>query len=217
MFFKNALLSVYNSPANNPRLIDASQRLLKLGYTLCGSRGTAERVAQAGMPITDISNLTGRGPILGHQVVTLDPAVHAGLLARHTEADYEVLEGQKLLWFDFLWAALYPLLEAIEAPGATEESVTKKIDVGGRALLCAGAKLTEPRIVVASVDDLEEVFTWMEAHQPNRKKNLRRMAACAEGVVTIYSSWSADYLAERPIQYRNHNGPPLKLEWEGRT
>ena len=74
---KRALLSVYDKTG----VVDLARRLHDLGWTLVSSGGTARALAGAGLPVTDVADLTGTPAILGHRVVTLHPKVHGGLLA----------------------------------------------------------------------------------------------------------------------------------------
>src|SRR5688572_12583321 len=72
-----ALLSVYDKT----RIAELAAGLHELGWHLVSSGGTATTIAAAGVPVTDVAELTGYPAILGHRVVTLHPVVHAGLLA----------------------------------------------------------------------------------------------------------------------------------------
>ena len=72
-----ALLSVYDKAG----IVELATGLHDLGWRLVSSGGTARALADAGLPVTDVADLTGFPAILGHRVVTLHPAVHAGLLA----------------------------------------------------------------------------------------------------------------------------------------
>src|SRR3954449_473906 len=74
---KRALLSVYDKTG----VVDLARRLHDLGWTLVSSGGTARALADAGLPTTDVADLTGMPAILGHRVVTLHPKVHGALLA----------------------------------------------------------------------------------------------------------------------------------------
>ena len=72
-----ALLSVFDKTG----IVGLAQGLHDLGWTLLSSGGTAAAVAGAGIPVTDVADVTGFGPILDHRVVTLHPRVHGGILA----------------------------------------------------------------------------------------------------------------------------------------
>jgi len=79
-----ALLSVYDKTG----IADFARSLHELGCDLVSSGGTAKAIAEAGLPVTDVAELTGVPAILGHRVVTLHPKVHGGILADRTQADH---------------------------------------------------------------------------------------------------------------------------------
>lgn len=85
---KNALLSVYNKGG----IVEFAQELIRLGWRIFASGGTAKALAAAGVEVTDVAELVGGGAILEHRVVTLSREVHAGLLARNVAADLEELD-----------------------------------------------------------------------------------------------------------------------------
>ena len=76
-----ALLSVYDKTG----IADVASALHELGWSIVSSGGTARAVAEAGVPVTDVADLTGVPAILDHRVVTLHPRVHGGLLADPTD------------------------------------------------------------------------------------------------------------------------------------
>ena len=80
---KRALLSV----ADKTGLVDLARGLVGLGFTLISTGGTAKALRQAGIEVTDVSDLTGFPEMLGGRVKTLHPAIHGGILARRTPDD----------------------------------------------------------------------------------------------------------------------------------
>ena len=79
-----ALLSVYDKSG----VVDLARGLHELGWDLVSSGGTARAVAEAGVPVTDVADLTGFPAILGHRVVTLHPKVHGGILGDPTNPSH---------------------------------------------------------------------------------------------------------------------------------
>ena len=123
-----ALLSVYDKTG----VADLAAGLHELGWRLISSGGTAKAIAEAGVPVTDVAELTGFPPILGHRVVTLHPAVHAGLLADLDRPDHRAqLAELGIEPIALLVANLYPF--------ATQPGIDL-IDVGGPAMIRAAAK-----------------------------------------------------------------------------
>ena len=80
-----ALLSVYDKSG----IVDLARELSDLGVDLVSSGGTAAALRDAGLAVTDLSELTGFEPILGHRVVTLHPKVHGGILADPTDPAHQ--------------------------------------------------------------------------------------------------------------------------------
>ena len=81
-----ALLSVYDKSG----IVDLARELADLGVDLVSSGGTAAALREAGLTVTDLSELTGFEPILGHRVVTLHPKVHGGILARRAHPEDQI-------------------------------------------------------------------------------------------------------------------------------
>ena len=123
-----ALLSVYDKTG----VVDLARGLVDLGWELVSSGGTAKAIADAGLPVTDVAELTGFPAILGHRVVTLHPAVHAGLLADIDQAEHRAdLERMGISPISLAVINLYPFSSN---PGI------ELIDVGGPTMVRAAAK-----------------------------------------------------------------------------
>lgn len=120
-----ALLSVYDKDGICP----FAQGLVDLGWNIISSGGTAKVLKEAGIPVTDVTEISGLPAILGHRVVTLVPQIHGGLLA--TEDMRPELEALGYPWIDLCCVDFYPLLDAIDDPKASEQSVIDKTDIGG--------------------------------------------------------------------------------------
>jgi len=131
-----ALLSVYHKDG----IRDFAQALVDLGWGILSSGGTAKHLANKGIPVTDVSEITGMPPMLDHRVVTLHPAVHGALMALRTDEHDADRKKYNIPWIDLLWVDLYPLEEEIAKPESTRQSVIDKTDVGGPSLLHSAAK-----------------------------------------------------------------------------
>ena len=125
---KTALLSVYDKAGVG----DLAAALHELGWRLVSSGGTAAAIAAAGLPVVDVAELTGFPAILGHRVVTLHPAVHAGLLADLDRPEHrDELAELGIEPIALLVVNLYPF--------ASDPGI-ELIDVGGPAMIRAAAK-----------------------------------------------------------------------------
>ncbi len=136
---KRALLSV----SDKTGLLPLGEGLVAAGWELVASGGTASALRSAGLPVTEVSDLTGFPEILGGRVKTLHPAVHGGILARDTAAHREELAAHGLAPFGLVVCNLYPFRETVARPGVSEGDAIEQIDIGGVALLRAAAKAYE--------------------------------------------------------------------------
>ena len=123
-----ALLSVFDKSG----ITELAAALHELGWNLVSSGGTAAAIAAAGLPVTDVAELTGFPAILGHRVVTLHPNVHAGLLADVSNPEHVAdLERYGIAPIQLVVVNLYPFSSK---PGI------ELIDVGGPTMVRAAAK-----------------------------------------------------------------------------
>jgi phosphoribosylaminoimidazolecarboxamide formyltransferase/IMP cyclohydrolase len=182
---KTALLSVYDKAG----IVEFAEELVRLGWDIFSSGGTAAKLADAGVPVTDIQEIVGPA-VLDHRVATLSRELHAGLLA-----DYILhLDEMELLGFryiDLVCVDLYPLDEAIAAPDATRESVIKQTDIGGPTMMLAGAK--GDRVVISDPADRMRVITWLKAGEPDRAEFINELGAKAYFNDSRYRLLSAHY------------------------
>ena len=95
---KIALISVYNKEG----IVDFAQSLVSLGWKIISSGGTAKHLKDAGIPVTDVAEITGMPAILGHRVVTLHPKIHGGLLALNTPEHLAELQKYEIPWIDMI-------------------------------------------------------------------------------------------------------------------
>jgi phosphoribosylaminoimidazolecarboxamide formyltransferase/IMP cyclohydrolase len=180
-----ALLSVYDKSG----IVEFAQGLADLGWQLYASGGTAKAIADAGITVTDVSELVGGGAILGHRVVTLSREISAGLLAdKASSEDTAEMSKLGLPIIDLVCVDMYPLEEAI----AGSESVTEKTDIGGPTMLRSAAK--GRRIVLSHPEQRQLVLDWLKAGKPDEADFLDNLAARAEYEVARYVTASAKYL-----------------------
>ncbi|TSC76872.1 MAG: phosphoribosylaminoimidazolecarboxamide formyltransferase / IMP cyclohydrolase [Parcubacteria group bacterium Gr01-1014_31] len=185
---KVALLSVYSKEG----IVEFARELVSRGWQLLASSGTTKAIAGAGLPVRDVAELVGGGPILGHRVVTLSREVHAGLLSR--DIDIAELEALGIPHIDLACIDFYPLGMEMTRPGSTLESVTEQTDIGGPTLLRSAAK--GRRLVIGDPADRAMVLQWLRDGTANDPAKLRWLAAKAEFIVARYALLSASYLGE---------------------
>jgi len=154
-----ALFSVYDKTG----LVDFARRLDAAGVQLIASGGTARALAEAGLAVTQVEELTGFPEILGGRVKTLHPAVHGGILARRTDEHLAELTAHGLAPIDLVVVNLYPFQQTVADPEVTEADAIEQIDIGGVALLRAAAKNFESVAVVSDPADYDDVAEAVEA------------------------------------------------------
>lgn len=154
-----ALLSV----SDKTNLLPFAKKLHELGLILVASGGTAKSLRDAGLPVKDVSNITGAPEMLNGRVKTLHPAVHAGILARLTESDQQDLLKQKYELIQLVVCNLYPFVNTVAKPDVTIEDAVENIDIGGVTLLRAAAKNHSRVTVVCDPNDYEKVGKELES------------------------------------------------------
>src|SRR5215213_9653798 len=135
---RRALLSV----SDKTGLVDFARELVaKYGVELIATGGTRKALADAGLPVRDIAELTGFPEILDGRVKTLHPAVYAGLLAKRDKPEHmSTLAAHGLPEIDLVVCNLYPFEKTVAKPGVTEAEAIETIDIGGPCMVRAAAK-----------------------------------------------------------------------------
>ncbi len=156
---KRALLSV----SDKTGLAEFGAGLVRLGFELVSTGGTAKALRSAGLPVTDVAAVTGFPEMLDGRVKTLHPRVHGGILAdRRLSSHREQLAAAAIEPFDLVVVNLYPFAAAAEKPGITFDSLVEEIDIGGPSMVRAAAKNHASVAVVTSPDRYSAVLEELE-------------------------------------------------------
>ena len=188
-----ALLSVYDKSG----IVELARELSDLGVDLVSSGGTAAALRDAGLAVTDLSELTGFEPILGHRVVTLHPKVHGGILADPTDPAHQAdMADHGIEPFGLVVVNVYPFgidVADFAHGGSGAEDV---VDIGGPAMIRAAAKnhasvavLTDPADYAAVLDELRSDGAVSAATR-------RRLAGKAFSLTATYDAGVAAWFAE---------------------
>jgi len=153
-----ALLSV----SNKTGIVEFARSLATLGVELVSTGGTAALLQRNDIDVTDVARQTGFPEIMDGRVKTLHPKIHAALLAR-PGVDDTVLQELDLERFDLLVVNLYPFEQTIAEPDCTRERAIENIDIGGPAMLRAGAKNHAAVAVVVEPADYGAVLTAVKS------------------------------------------------------
>jgi phosphoribosylaminoimidazolecarboxamide formyltransferase/IMP cyclohydrolase len=187
-----ALLSV----SDKSGLADFARGLVELGWSLVASGGTARALREAGLPVSDVADVTGAPEMLGGRVKTLHPAIHAGILARAAEADMSELAAHGIQPIDLVACNLYPFRETVAQPDVSLAEAVEQIDIGGVTLLRAAAKNYERVTVVCDPDDYAPVLAELRAQGAVSAESRHRLAIKAFAHTRDYDTAIEAYLRQ---------------------
>jgi len=156
---KLALLSV----SDKRGLVDFATALVNQhGYKLLSTGGTAKLLADAGLPVTEVSAHTGFPEIMEGRVKTLHPKIHGGLLCRRDKPDHLVqAEKNGIELIDLVVVNLYPFEQTVAKPNVEFEEAIENIDIGGPSMLRSAAKNHTSVTVVCDPTDYTAVLEAM--------------------------------------------------------
>jgi phosphoribosylaminoimidazolecarboxamide formyltransferase/IMP cyclohydrolase len=150
-----AILSV----SDKTGLVEFARGLSARGIELISTGGTAKAIAAAGLPVVNVSDVTGFPEMMDGRVKTLHPAVHGGILARRNRPDdLAAIGAQGITPIDLVVVNLYPFGKAAENPDTPFDALVEEIDIGGPSLLRAAAKNFKDVLVVVSPEDYGKVL-----------------------------------------------------------
>src|SRR5262245_1408560 len=177
---RRALFSV----SDKTGLVDFARELhTKYSVELIATGGTKKALADAGLPVKDVSELTGFPEILDGRVKTLHPAIYAGLLAKRDKPEHmKTLAEHKLPEIDLVVCNLYPFEKTVAKPGVTEAEAIENIDIGGPCMIRAAAKNFNAVAVVTDSSEYAGLLGRLATGNGHLDLPTRRlMATCAFG------------------------------------
>jgi phosphoribosylaminoimidazolecarboxamide formyltransferase/IMP cyclohydrolase len=209
---RRALLSV----SDKSGLIDLARGLQAFGVELISTGGTRKGLADAGLAVRDISEVTGFPEILDGRVKTLHPKIHGGLLAvRDNPQHAATIAQQGIQPIDMVVCNLYPFEQTVARSGATHEEIVENIDIGGPSMVRSAAKNYHDVAVVSSPEQYPAVLEELRANNGALTLATReRLAAAAFARTAAYDRAIADYFAYGSKAYAT---PPLNLRFEHRS
>ncbi len=203
---KRALISV----SDKTGLVEHASALAGLGATLISTGGTYAAISKAGLPVQDVSSVTGFPEMMDGRVKTLHPNVHGGLLGLRDNAEHaRAMKAHGIEAFDLLYVNLYPF-EATVARGAGFEECIENIDIGGPAMIRAAAKNYGWIAVATDSEDMAAILDEAKTHGGTTLALRKRLAAKAFGRTGAYdaaiSAWYAEQLEEKAPALRTLGG-----------
>ncbi|MFC4763758.1 bifunctional phosphoribosylaminoimidazolecarboxamide formyltransferase/IMP cyclohydrolase [Dyella koreensis] len=187
---RRALLSV----SDKTGLIDLARRLAAKGVELLSTGGSAKALRDAGIPVKDVSDVTGFPEIMDGRVKTLHPKVHGGLLGRRGTDD-AVMGELGIAPIDLLVLNLYPFEATVARADCTLEQAIENIDIGGPAMLRSAAKNWNDVGVLTSPDQYEEAIAEIEQQGGLTRATRFKLAVAAFNRVSNYDGAISDYLS----------------------
>ncbi len=157
--------------------------------------GTASAISDAGIPVTSVADVTGFPEMLDGRVKTLHPAVHGALLARLEKDEHRrQIDAAGITPISILVVNLYPFERTVTTPGASPADIIENIDIGGPAMVRAGAKNFDHVYVVTSPADYDALLQALDAPIPDQQSFRRALAAKAYAHVSTYDSLVSEWL-----------------------
>ena len=188
----NALLSV----SNKTGILELAQALHAQGIKLLSTGGTAKLLADNGLPVTEVAEMTGFPEMLDGRVKTLHPRVHGGLLARRdVPAHMAALAEHQIDTIDVLVVNLYPFESTVAKPGCTLEDAIENIDIGGPAMVRSAAKNWKDVAVLTDASQYATVIAELKADGKVSQKTKFSLSVAAFNRISQYDGAISDYLS----------------------
>ncbi|TNF60906.1 MAG: bifunctional phosphoribosylaminoimidazolecarboxamide formyltransferase/IMP cyclohydrolase [Burkholderiales bacterium] len=187
-----ALLSV----SDKTGIVDFARALHGLGVQLLSTGGTARLLADQGLPVTEVAEVTKFPEMLDGRVKTLHPMVHGGLLARRDMPEHmAALNEHGIETIDLLVVNLYPFEATVAKPGCTLADAIENIDIGGPAMVRSAAKNWKDVGVVTDAGQYEAVIGELKANGRLGDKLRFALSVAAFNRIAQYDGAISDYLS----------------------
>jgi len=190
-----ALLSV----SDKTGIVDFAEGLVRAGYTIISSGGTAAALEAEGIPVTKVSEYTGSPEILNGRVKTLHPKIHGGILAQRGNPSHDLdRKANDIGLIDIVAVNLYPFKETVAKPDVTLADAIENIDIGGPSMVRSAAKnykdvavLTNPNQYGIYLDAMNGNISSVTAEELRRQFMLEAFKHTAEYDAAI-SAWMSE-------------------------
>jgi phosphoribosylaminoimidazolecarboxamide formyltransferase / IMP cyclohydrolase len=188
----NALLSV----SDKTGIVEFARALHALGVRLISTGGTAKLLAQQGLPVTEVAEVTGFPEMLDGRVKTLHPKVHGGLLARRDVPEHmAALRAHGIDTIDILAVNLYPFEATVAQPGCSLEDAIENIDIGGPAMVRSAAKNWKDVAVLTDAGQYAAVLQELKTAGAVSQRSRFALAVAAFNRISHYDGAISDYLS----------------------
>ena len=186
-----ALISV----SDKTGVVEFAKGLRTLGWEVIATGGTMKLLADSGVEVINISDVTGFPEICDGRVKTLHPNVHGGLLARRDDPEHlKALKDNHIEFIDMVCVNLYPFRETISKPGVKMEDAIENIDIGGPSMLRSAAKNWADVTVVCDPADYDAILDEIRAGGNTEKATRLKLSAKAYTHTAEYDAMIAAYM-----------------------
>jgi phosphoribosylaminoimidazolecarboxamide formyltransferase/IMP cyclohydrolase len=183
------------SVSDKTGLIDLARVLVELKVELISTGGTRKALSDAGLPVRDISDVTGFPEILDGRVKTLHPRVHGGILAIRDNPQHQAtVEKQGIQLIDLVVCNLYPFEATLARPGSSHEDIIENIDIGGPSMVRSAAKNYHDVAIVTDPSQYPGVIEELRSNDGALSLQTReRLAAAAFALTAAYDRAISQY------------------------
>ena len=188
---KRAIISL----SDKTGAVEFARGLNDLGYEILSTGGTAKTLKEAGLPVTNVSDVTGFPECLDGRVKTLHPNIHAGILAMRSNPEHmKQLKELGVETIDIVAINLYPFKQTILKEGVTREEAIENIDIGGPTMIRAAAKNWQDVAVIVDPADYATVLDELKSNGEVRRETKLRLAYKVFQHTSAYDTLIASYL-----------------------
>jgi phosphoribosylaminoimidazolecarboxamide formyltransferase/IMP cyclohydrolase len=207
-----ALISV----SDKTGIVELAQTLHSLGVSLISTGGTAKLLAEQGLPVTEVAEVTGFPEMLDGRVKTLHPKVHGGLLARRDLPEHmAALQAHGIDTIDLLIVNLYPFEATVAMPGCTLEDAIENIDIGGPAMVRSAAKNWKDVAVLTDAGQYPCVIDELKASGQLSDATRFALSVAAFNRISQYDGAISNYLSS--IAFDKPEGVPERHEYPAQS
>jgi phosphoribosylaminoimidazolecarboxamide formyltransferase/IMP cyclohydrolase len=187
-----ALISV----SDKTGIVELARDLHALGVGLISTGGTAKLLAEQGLPVIEVAEVTGFPEMLDGRVKTLHPKVHGGLLARRDTPEHmAALKAHDIDTIDLLIVNLYPFEATVAKPGCTLADAIENIDIGGPAMVRSAAKNWKDVGIVTDASQYADVIAELKASGKLSDKLRFALSVAAFNRISQYDGAISNYLS----------------------
>ena len=210
----NALISV----SDKTGIVDLARQLHQLGIGLISTGGTAKLIAEAGLPVTEVAQVTGFPEMLDGRVKTLHPKIHGGLLARRELPEHMAALGQHGIdTIDLLVVNLYPFEATVAQAGCTLDDAIENIDIGGPAMVRSAAKNWKDVAVLTDASQYSQVVAELKAGGKVSDATRFALSVAAFNRISQYDAAISNYLSSVAFDAGNTSGVPQRIEYPAQS